>query len=213
MDYLVIEGHKEAAECFRSESGTAAGLDLDTISDRRAIRTAMESGEVANASAQAERMCPDLLSGNPDLKFCVLQQQLIELIRAGRVVDAVAFAQAELWSLVEPSAANLDALERTMLLLAYDDASACPEAALLSQEQRARTAAQLNAAILAAQSQDKEAALPMLLRRLSLLQEELELRQAVLAPTASSAEGVVDARDWCAADVRPPQMARRSRSG
>ena len=73
MDYLVIEGHKEAAECFRAESGTPAGLDLETISDRRAIRTAIESGEVAQAIEHADRVSPELLSGSPELCFRVLQ--------------------------------------------------------------------------------------------------------------------------------------------
>ena len=54
MNYLIIQGHKEAAECFREESGTEAGVDLETISDRRAIRDAIEKHETASQSYMEE---------------------------------------------------------------------------------------------------------------------------------------------------------------
>ena len=56
MDYLVIEGHKEAAECFEAESGTSAGLNLETIVDRRSIRTAVEAGNVSKAIEHAQKL-------------------------------------------------------------------------------------------------------------------------------------------------------------
>ena len=182
MDYLVIEGHKEAAECFRAESGTPAGLDLETISDRRAIRTAIEGGEVAQAIEHADRVSPELLSGSPELCFRVLQQQLIELVRGAKVEEAIGFAQKELAPRAEASGSLLSELQRTMMLIAYEDANACPEADLLSQSQRQRTASRLNAALLAAQAQEKEAALPMMLRRLHWAQDELSQRQRCAFP-------------------------------
>ena len=45
-----------------------------------------------------------------------------------------------------------------------------------------RTASQLNAAVLAAQEQEKEAALPMMLRRLHWAQDELSQRQRCAFP-------------------------------
>lgn len=181
MNYLVHEGHKEAAESFQAESGTAPGIDLESISDRRAIRSAVEAGDVRSAIQSAGGAAPRVFD-EPELLFRVRQQQLIELVRAGRVDDAVAYAQAELAPQAEASPAFLAELERTMLLLAYEDASACPEAALLGQAQRQRTASRLNAAILAAQSQETEAALPLILRRLAWAQDELQLRQHVSFP-------------------------------
>lgn len=38
MNYLVVEGYREAAEHFVEESGTEAKVDLNTIEDRVAIR-------------------------------------------------------------------------------------------------------------------------------------------------------------------------------
>ncbi len=159
-----------------AESGTSAGLDLDTISDRRAIRAAVETGDVARAVEQTDRITPDLLSSSPELAFQMLQQQLIELIRDERVGEAIGFAQRELGPRAEASAALLAELERTMLLLAYSDSGACPEAELLGQAQRQSTASKLNAALLAAQALETEAALPMMLRRLHAAQDELKHR-------------------------------------
>ena len=38
MNYLVVEGYREAAEHFVEESGTEAKVDLNTIEERVAIR-------------------------------------------------------------------------------------------------------------------------------------------------------------------------------
>ena len=177
MDYLVIEGHKEAAECFEAESGTSAGLNLETIVDRRSIRTAVEAGNVSKAIEHAQKLYPALLSESPDLAFALHQQQLIELIRADKVLEAIEFAQAELGPKAEVSPPLMTELERTMMLLAYSDLQACPEAELLSQAQRQRTASKLNAALLSALKQETEAALPMLFRRLLWEHDSLQQRQ------------------------------------
>ena len=180
MDYLVIEGHKEAAECFQAESGTAAGLDLDTIVARREIRHAAECGDVRTALDRAQTLSPELLSDSPELDFFIHQQQLVELIRANRAEEAVAFAQGELGPKAELSAPLLAELERTMLLLAYPVLDDCPERDLLSQAQRQRTASRLNAAVLSSLEQEKEATLPLLFRRLLSEHDSLRRRHHML---------------------------------
>lgn len=42
MNYLVIEGYKDAAEKFSLESGMPPQVDLSTIADRMAIRHAVQ---------------------------------------------------------------------------------------------------------------------------------------------------------------------------
>ena len=63
-----------------------------------------------------------------------------------------------------------------MALLAFDDPSASPLADLLSPAQRERTAAQLNAAVLSAAGQEREARLPGLLRLVLWAQRQLDER-------------------------------------
>lgn len=194
MDYLVIEGHKEAAESFQVESKTPAGFDLETITDRRTIRTAMERGEVARALECALKISPDLCMADADLAFHLDQQQLIELIRADRVKDAISFAQNSLAPKVEQNPTLLAELERTLLLLAYPNPFDSAEADLLSQHQRQNTASRLNAAVLSAQSQDTEAALLMMLRRLSWEHGELQHRHGISYPR-------VDDFDFASSDL------------
>lgn len=126
---------------------------------------------------------------------------MIELIRAGKIDDALLFAQNELAPLGEQHPQFLAELERTMALLAFempvltptsngsapapapattegdkkskkdkskDAGLAMPESisSLLDQSQRLKTAVELNAAILRAQSHGKDPKLPGLLKML-----------------------------------------------
>lgn len=43
MNYLVVEGYRDAAEHFVEESGTEAKVDLSTIEERVAIRNVRQN--------------------------------------------------------------------------------------------------------------------------------------------------------------------------
>lgn len=66
--------------------------------------------------------------------------------------------------------------ERAMALLAFEDPASSPLGELLSPAQRERTAAQLNAAVLSATGQEREARLPGLLRLVLWAQRQLAER-------------------------------------
>lgn len=113
---------------------------------------------------------------------------MIELIRAGDIANALQFASEELAPRAEEHPDLLPELERTMALLAFElprstntttstavgrktSANTSFEAPshiaeLLQPAQRLRTAGELNAAILASQSQGREPKLPRLLKML-----------------------------------------------
>ena len=179
MDYLIIEGHKEAAESFMEESGTDAGVDLATVGQRMAIRSAVESGNVSEALERVKQLDLPIFESNPDLNFRMLQLAVVEMIRSGNTSEAIECAQRDLAPLVESAPHLLPELERTMMLLAYEEANTSPEAALLSLEHRQSAASALNAAILGAQNQDSDSKLPMMLRMLQWAQDELALRHQV----------------------------------
>ena len=100
--------------------------------------------------------------------FKLQQQKLIELIRQGRIAEALQFAQEELAPRGEESPEFLAELERTMALLAFESAPNAPSgiSELLSPGQRMRTAGDVNAAILESLSQGKEVKLVGLLKLL-----------------------------------------------
>lgn len=173
MNYLVIEGYKEAAERFSEEASVDPGIDLNTIGERMATRLAVENGDIEGAMARANEMNPLILDENESLFFHLQQQKLIELIRQGKVEQALDFAQEELAPRGEENREFLRELERTMTLLAFEDANNSPVADLLAPSQRQKTASELNAAILNSQCQEKEPKLPAALKLLLWTQQEL----------------------------------------
>jgi hypothetical protein len=124
-----------------------------------------------------------ILDTNKALFFHLQQQRFIELVRHGRIGEALAFAQEELAPRGEDSPEFLAELERTMALLAFDTSTVAPPAIseLLSPAQRMRTAGEVNAAILDSLSQAKEVKLVGLMKLLcwggSLLEEQVEFPQ------------------------------------
>jgi len=174
MNFLVTEGYVEAARKFEEESGMLPDIDLGTITERMAVRTAVQCGQVEDAIDKVNDLNPEILDTNPQLYFHLQQQRLIELIRGGRIDEALEFAQEELAPQGEENEAFLDELERTVALLAFEDVVNSPLGELLSPSQRQKTASELNAAILTSQSHEKEPKLPNLLKMLVWAQAQLE---------------------------------------
>ncbi len=139
MNYLVTEGFKEAAEKFQVEADLPRpqGLEGDGMDGRIRIRDAIQDGRVADAVALVQTIHPELLDDDRRLFFLLRQQQLIELIREGRVEEAIRFASDQLAERAEEDEpAVLEELERTMALLAFEDPVASPFADLLSHSHR-----------------------------------------------------------------------------
>ncbi|XP_011086091.1 glucose-induced degradation protein 8 homolog isoform X1 [Sesamum indicum] len=174
MNFLVTEGYVEAAEKFRLESGTEPDIDLATITDRMAVKKAVQSGNVEDAIEKVNDLNPEILDTNPQLFFHLQQQRLIELIRNGKVEEALEFAQEELAPRGEENQGFLEELERTVALLAFEDVSNCPVGELLDISQRLKTASEVNAAILTSQSHEKDPKLPSLLKMLIWVQTQLD---------------------------------------
>lgn len=126
------------------------------------------------------------MDSNPVLYFHLLQQHLIELIRAGNLTEALYFASTELAPRGEEQPEVLAELEKTMALLAFDVATA-PQSVpvslqpLLEPSQRIKTAQEANEALLLSKNQGPTPALPGLLRMLAwsetLLSQKVAFRR------------------------------------
>ncbi|KAJ4901985.1 LisH and RanBPM domains containing protein [Raphanus sativus] len=156
MNFLVTEGFVEAADKFQRESGTKPEIDLATITDRMAVKKAVQNGNVEDAIEKVNDLNPE--------------QRLIELIRQGKTEEALEFAQEELAPRGEENQAFLQELEKTVALLVFEDASNCPVKDLLDISHRLKTASEVNAAILTSQNPK----LPSLLKILIWAQNQLE---------------------------------------
>jgi glucose-induced degradation protein 8 len=62
MNYLVIEGYKDAAEKFSREASMSPGVDLETIQDRMVIRTAVQKGNIDEAIERVNELNPEVRS-------------------------------------------------------------------------------------------------------------------------------------------------------
>ncbi|KAJ3674090.1 hypothetical protein LUZ60_006082 [Juncus effusus] len=174
MNFLVTEGFVDAAEKFRLESGTEPDIDLATITDRMAVKMAVQSGNVQDAIEKINDLNPEILDTNPELYFHLQQQKLIELIRKGKIEEALAFAQEELAPRGEENPGFLEEIEKTVALLAFEDVKNSPYGELLEASQRIKTASEVNAAILTSQSHEKDPKLPSLLKMLIWAQNQLD---------------------------------------
>nr|GMC78819.1 protein GID8 homolog [Ipomoea batatas] len=148
MNFLVTEVTWKQQKSSELNLGTEPDIDLATITDRMAVKKAVQSGNIEDAIEK-------ILDTNPQLFFHLQQQRLIELIRHHKVEEALEFAHEELAPRGEENYGFLDELERTMTLLAFEDVENCPLGELVDMSQRLKTASEVNAAILTSQSHEK----------------------------------------------------------
>ncbi|PVU99840.1 hypothetical protein BB559_000351 [Furculomyces boomerangus] len=175
MEYLIIEGYKDAAENFSAEADIQSSVDLSTIEDRMIIRSNIQNGLIKDAIEQVNEVNPELLETDPHLYFKLKQQELIELIRCGKITEALEFAQEELAAKGEEFPELLPELENTMALFACDLDEEIPSeiSSLLDYKHRQAVASELNSAILSSQSQPNESRLLSLLYLLCWVQDKL----------------------------------------
>ncbi|KAL1116666.1 hypothetical protein AAG570_005138 [Ranatra chinensis] len=174
MDYLVTEGFKDAAQKFQEESGLTPRIDLNEMDNRIKIRSAIQNGNIQEATLLVNQLHPELLDNDRYLYFHLQQLHLIELIRDGKVEEALHFAQTQLSESGESDPSILNELERTLALLAFDDPSVSPFADLLNMRHRQKVASELNTAILKCEHQ--ESVMPKLYSLVKLIlwaEEEL----------------------------------------
>ncbi|XP_030379066.1 glucose-induced degradation protein 8-B homolog [Scaptodrosophila lebanonensis] len=174
MNYLVTEGFKEAAEKFQHEAELEPSVELNSLDDRILIREAVQAGRIEEATHLVNQLHPELLGSERYLFFHLQQLQLIELIRAGKVEEALAFAQTKL---SESGEEAMFELERTLALLAFEKPQESPFADLLEQSYRQKIASELNSAILRCEhSEDSTPKMMFLLKLILWAQSKLDSR-------------------------------------
>lgn len=106
------------------------------MDDRIRIRDAIQNGQIEEAKALVNKLHPELLDNDRYLHFHLQQLHLIELIRTGRIEEALQFAQEQLSEAGESDENILTELERTLALLAFDEPHKSPFSDLLHPTHR-----------------------------------------------------------------------------
>lgn len=171
---IIAEGFKEAAEKFQHEAELEPSVELSSLDDRILIREAVQAGRIEDATRLVNQLHPNLLNSELYLFFHLQQLQLIELIREGKVEEALAFAQSKL---SESGDEIRFELERTLALLAFEKPQESPFSDLLEQSYRQKIASELNSAILRCEhSEDSTPKMMFLLKLILWAQSKLDSR-------------------------------------
>lgn len=177
MYIFFSEGFKEAAEKFQVESGIDTGVDLSTLDNRILIREAINNGRIQESINLVNQLHPELLDNDRYLYFHLQQLHLIELIREGKIEEALRFAQNKIAEAGETNPEVLNELERTLALLAFEKPQNSPFADLLEQTHRQKIASELNAAILRLEhKQNQNPRIQNVLKLILWAQAELDKR-------------------------------------
>lgn len=195
MNFLIVEGFKDAAVKFASECGScdvastsanssdASASSQDLLLDdasivfierRRRIRALLNEGKVDEAVCCINSVNPTLLDENAELFFELQQLKLIEFIRQQKIDEALEFAQQELAPLAEKNSHFLEELEKTLALLAFDLRAKENIVQLLDPTQRQRVATKVNEAMLEDAGVEKTSKLAHIFKMLSWAQKKLE---------------------------------------
>ncbi|VDO09623.1 unnamed protein product [Brugia timori] len=150
LDYLISQGHREAAEYLCEDASIPFPRDaIENLDQRMRIRDDIVEGKIQSAIEKVVKVVPDLLERNPVLHLRLLQQHLIELIRNKMVEEAVAFTQ----SIVEKVDAHPEMekeMQKAFAMIAFEKPEDSPYTYLLEMSHRQMVANDVNSAILEA---------------------------------------------------------------
>ena len=66
------------------------------IQARMSVRKFILEGNIRNAIKLINEINPSILDTHPDLNFELRKQELIEIIKAGKIEEAIKFAQSQI---------------------------------------------------------------------------------------------------------------------
>ena len=97
LNYLVVEGYKDAVEKFIKETGISAEYDAELLERRMKIRSLILNSQIDEAINEINNINPEILEKNPLIHFELQKQKLIEIIKNNRIEEALQFAQNKLF--------------------------------------------------------------------------------------------------------------------
>lgn len=175
--YLTHSGFSDTARLVARDSlgGTreVSAFDVESVKRRRQIADMVTSGNIDGAISATEQLAPGTLNKSPSILFRLHVQVFLEMVRAGKDLEAIEYARSVLRNAASSKQDN-ELLEEAVTLLGYDQPAASPVGQLLAPSHAAQLAADLNRAILSHQGGQEKAPLERLLRQLRVTLQELQ---------------------------------------
>ena len=101
LNYLIIEGYKDAVEKFIKETGIKCEYDSTLLEQRMKIRNLIITGKIDEAINEINEINSEILEKNPPIHFELQKQKLIEIIKQNKVEEALQFAQNKLFPITQ----------------------------------------------------------------------------------------------------------------
>ncbi len=101
LNYLIIEGYKDAVEKFVKETGIEAEYDRGLLDRRMKVRSLIITGKIDNAIDEINDINSEILENNPSIHFSLQKQKLIEIIKQNKIEEALLFAQNKLFPITQ----------------------------------------------------------------------------------------------------------------
>ncbi|KAL3132475.1 hypothetical protein ABBQ32_009024 [Trebouxia sp. C0010 RCD-2024] len=185
FDYLVHEGLWNTANRVAQDillgRVQVSEQDRQDVEMQRQVQEHIVAGQIPQAMAVIEQAAPGTLGSHPRIKFQLLCQQFVEMVRVKDDTGAVVFGRSSL-STASNTSADHELLQDALSLIAYDEPQSSPQGYLLGDQHKLDLAATVNAAILQQKGRWPESKMERLLKQLRLVAWEL---RATGEPSAS----------------------------
>eukprot|EP00887_Chlorella_sp_A99_P005679 scaffold1.g5679.t1 len=133
VDHLLRSDHQRLAAALTAKAGIRDLVDAHIYEGAQAVVEALRRRDARPALAWCDAHRGRLRKARSGLEFHLRMQEFVELVRGGRMLEAIAYARAHLapWA-----GQHMQRLQHVTALLAFTAATSCPRYAPLLEEAR-----------------------------------------------------------------------------
>eukprot|EP01025_Chloroclados_australasicus_P019844 TRINITY_DN2089_c0_g1_i1.p2 TRINITY_DN2089_c0_g1~~TRINITY_DN2089_c0_g1_i1.p2 ORF type:complete len:247 (-),score=32.81 TRINITY_DN2089_c0_g1_i1:392-1132(-) len=174
MDYLLHEGLYDAAQSFAQETGLTVEGDIQEVQERQNVRRCLRQGDIDAAIQRINDFDPEILDTDQSMYFNLYQQKFLELMREGKLVEALTFTRENL-SHIQGNPQFMNEFQKSAEILIYENPKESQAGQnLLSYERVMEVASKTNQSLVGRNGQRKdETVLQLIFKHLVWGQKEL----------------------------------------
>uniref|UniRef100_A0A0N4ZEG7 Glucose-induced degradation protein 8 homolog n=1 Tax=Parastrongyloides trichosuri TaxID=131310 RepID=A0A0N4ZEG7_PARTI len=183
LDYMIKSGYLDAAESFCQEIGRPFNVKMyESLPERMKIRSLISASKIGEAISTIQETLPEFFQKNSELYFLLRLQELTELIRGKKTVEAMDFAQQHIIPIAEANSNCIPVMEETFALLAFDNPETSPFGHLMDPKKLQSLAYEVNAAILRLKNLDEKPTMENIVKLVVFFAAQMDDKPLVEAP-------------------------------
>jgi len=121
LNHFILEGNKDAVECFEKEVNESIPYDRELLSIRDSIRKSIILWDIDSAIDKINDLNNEILENNQNLLFQLKRQKFIKLLLDGKIEEAIVFSQEELFHIAMKDNTLYKEFEDLMVLFVYNN--------------------------------------------------------------------------------------------